>query len=107
MGLDIVGIALDDVLGFEHGIADAARFDVKFGEAGGEELGRGIGLDGEPVFFHGLIGQLAAAVGCDLLLVQVRQRVVVIGGGVIHFARRSLRRFGWSFGVGLRGWTGL
>ena len=91
VGFEILGIALDDVLRFFDGVGDAAGLYVEFGQAGGQEFGRGIGFDGEAVFLGRLGGQVAAAVGRDHLLIHVRQRVVVIGGGVIDFARRRLR----------------
>jgi len=107
MSFEVVGVAFEDVLSFEHGIADASGLDVELGEAGGEEFGRRVGFDGEPVFLHRFIGQLAAAIRRHLLFVQMRQRVVVIRGGMVHFARRNLSRFGRSLGIRLRGWTGL
>ena len=103
VSFEIVGVAFDDVLGFEHGVADASRLDVELGEAGGEEFGRRVGLDSEAILFHGFVGQLAAAVSGDLLFVQVSEGVVVVSGGMVHFARRSLSRFGLGGG----GWTGL
>ena len=88
VGFEILGIALDDVLRFFDGVGDAAGLDVEFGEAGGQEFGGGIGFDGEAVFLGRFDGQVAAAVGRDHLLIHVGEGVVVVGGGLIDFARR-------------------
>jgi hypothetical protein len=93
VGFDIVGVALDDVLGFEDGVANASGLDVELGEAGGEELGRRIGLNGEPIFFQSLSREFATAVDRDLLLIHVGDGVVIVGSGAVQFARRSLWRF--------------
>ena len=94
VGFEILGIALDDVLRFFDGVGDASGLDVEFGEAGGQEFRRGIGFDGETVFFRGLGGQVAAAVSRDHLLIHVRERVMVVGGCLVDFARRRLGRLG-------------
>ena len=108
VGFQILGIALDDVLRFFDGVGDAAGLYVELGQAGGQEFRRGIGIDSEAVFLGRFAGQVAAAVGGDHLLIHVRQRVVVVGRGVIDFARRRLGRL--SIGrIGFRrgGWGGL
>ena len=92
----VLGIALDDVLRFEHGVADASGFYVEFGQAGGQEFRRRIGFDREAVFLDGFVGQVAAAVHRDLLFVHVRDGVVVVGGGAVGLARRG-------FGIGRLG----
>ena len=64
--------------------ANASGFYVELGEAGGQEFGGRIGLDGEAVFFRGFGGEIAAAVGRDHLLVHVRERVMVVGGCLVR-----------------------
>src|ERR1019366_4110118 len=51
-----LGIKLQDVLGFEDGIANAAGLSVQFGESGVQVIGSGIVVDGQPVLFNRLIG---------------------------------------------------
>ena len=94
MGLEIIGIPLDDVLRLDHGVANAAGLDVELGQAGGQERGGRVGINGEAIFFDGFVGQFAAAVSRDLFLVHVREGVMVIGGGAIDLARRGLGRLG-------------
>ena len=116
MRFKIVGIALDDILRFNHGVADAARLYVKFGQAGGQKFRRGVGLDSEAVFFNRLVRQFAAAVGGHFFFVHMREHVVVIGCAVIGFTRGGWRRgrfrvgylrISSRFGVGRRGRVGL
>ena len=92
MRLEIGGVALDDVLGFDDGVADATGLDVKLGQAGSEELGRRVGFNGQAIFFHGLVGQLTAAINRDLFFIHVRDRVMVVGSGAIQLTGRGL---GW------------
>src|SRR5579871_2124329 len=93
VGFEIVGITLENFLRLQHGVADAAGFDVKLGQAGGQEFRRRVGFDGKAIFLHRLVGQLAAAVHRDLLFVHVSERVVVIRGGAICLAGILLRSF--------------
>ena len=86
----ILGIALDDVLGFEHGVANPAGLNVKFGKSGGQEFRRRVGVDGQAVFLNGFVGQIAAAIGCDLLFIHVGERVVIVGSGAVEFVGRRL-----------------
>ena len=92
VGLKVLGIALDDVLGFADGVGNASGLHIELGEGRGQELRRGIGLDCETVFLGCLCSQVAAAVGRDHFLVHVRQAVVVVRGGLINLARRGLGR---------------
>jgi len=82
-GFEIIGIALENVLGFDDRVADTAGSRVKFGQAGGQVLGRGIGLNSETVFLDRLVSQFAASVGRNLLLVHMREGKVIIGGGSV------------------------
>ena len=88
----IVRIPLQNVLGLDDGVANASSLDVEFRKTRSQKFGRWIGVDGEAVFFHGLVGQFASAVSGDLFFVKVRQRVVVIGSGMVYFVWRCLRR---------------
>ncbi len=87
----IFRIALDDVLRFLDRVGDASGFYVELRQAGGQEFRRRIGVDGKPVFLRSFSGQVAAAIGRDHLLIHMRQRVVVVGRCMIHFAWRRLR----------------
>ena len=72
MRFQIVGITLDNVLRFEHSIADTSGLDVELGESGSQKFGRRVGFDGEAVFFYRFIGQLTTAINRDLFFVHVR-----------------------------------
>src|SRR5208282_1894032 len=100
-GFEIVGIALDEVLRLDHGVANAADLVIELGQAGGQVGGSRVRINGGAVFLNGLIGQLAASVGY-LFLVHVREREVVIGGGAV--GRLALDGgLGASDGRGIRG----
>src|SRR4029077_20723226 len=102
-GLEIVRVALENVLGFDDGVANAAGAGIKFGQAGGQVLGGGGGLNGCPVFLDSPVGQLTAAVGRYLLLVHVREREVVVRGGAVgRLTGRGSRSWG-----GFRWFSGL
>ena len=83
---EIVGIALQNVLRFEHCIANAAGLGIELSQCRGQIFGSRIGFDGLAVFLDRFIGQFTAAVHRNLLLVHVRQRVVVIGGSLVRLA---------------------
>jgi len=68
-------------------------FTLELRQAGGQKFGRGIGIDGETVFLHRFVRQFAASVGGDLFFVQMRHRVVVIGGGMVHFVGEACAGF--------------
>jgi hypothetical protein len=82
-GFKIVGIALDDVLRLDHGVANAAGLGIELGESGGQVRGSRIGINGGAVFLDRLIRQFAAAVRGHLFLVHVREGKVVVGGGAV------------------------
>ena len=84
VGFQVVGIALQDVLRLEDGIPNAAGLGIHLGQRGRQVFGSRIGIDGQPVFLNGFVGQLAAAVDGHLLLVHVSQSVVVVRGGLIQ-----------------------
>jgi hypothetical protein len=90
VSLQIVRIAFENVLSLQHGVSNATSLHVQLGQSGSEELRRRISLDGQPVLFHGPIRQLTTAVNRNLLFVHMRERVVVIRGSAIRFARGSL-----------------
>ena len=92
VGFEILGIALDDVLRFLNSVGDAAGLYVELSQGGSQELRRGVGFDGEAVFFGGLGGEVAAAVSRDHLFIHVRHRVMVVSSGLVDFARRRLGR---------------
>ena len=98
VGFKILGIALDDVLSFFDSVSDTAGLHVELGEGGGQEFGRGVGVDGQTVFFGRLRGEVAASIGRDHFLVHVRHRVVVISSGLVDFTRR--RRGGLGVRLG-------
>src|SRR5256885_14352633 len=91
MSLKIIGIALEDVLGFHNSITDAPGFRIELCEAGGQVLGGGISVDGLAVFLNGLVGQFGAPVPCDLLFVNMGQRGGVIGRGLGHLSGSGFR----------------
>ena len=80
---EIVDVTLENVLGFNDGVANAAGAGIKLGQSGCQVFGRGVGLNGGPVFLDGLVRQFAAAVCSYLLLVHVREGEVVVGGGTV------------------------
>src|SRR5579862_5932739 len=90
VGFEIFGIALDDVLSFEDGVSNASGLNVKFGEASGQKFGGRIGVDGKTIFLDRFVGEIAAAINRDLLLVHMSDGVVVIGGGAVLLVRRRL-----------------
>ena len=83
-GFQVVGIALDDLLGFDHRIANPSGLGVELGEARGKVLGGWVGVDCETVFLDRFIGQLAAPVAGYLLLVHVGEGEVIVGGGSVR-----------------------
>src|SRR5664279_422556 len=95
--LQIVAIALQDVLGFEHGIANAASLGVQFGESGIQVVGSGIVVDRQPILFNRLIGVVSASVHGNQFLVHVRHGEVVIRRRLVRRLRGS--RFGWRRGA--------
>src|SRR5208282_74220 len=82
-GLEIVGIALDDVLRLDHGVANAAGLGVEFGETRGQVRRGRVRINGGAVFLNRFIRQFAAAVRGHLFLVHVREGEVVVGGGAV------------------------
>ena len=104
MRFEIVGIALQNVLRFEHRVANATGLCVQLSQARGQVFGTGIGFNGGAIFLDRLGGQITAAINRHLLLVHVRQGVVVVGGSLIRFVRGrriNLLRVLWGAG-GLR-----
>ena len=97
-GFEVGGIALNNVLGFEHGIPNASCLGIELGQTGGQVLRSGVSVNGLTVFLNGFVGQFAASVDRYLLFVHMGQGVVVIRGGAVSLA--WVRR-GWLFG-GLR-----
>ena len=89
---EIIGVALEDVLRLQNGVAYAAGLDVHLGQRRGQVLRRRIGVDRQPVLVDGLGGHVAAAVP-QLLLVHVGQRIVVVSRRAVDFVvcRRAHR----------------
>src|SRR4030095_7843584 len=56
VSFQVIGITLQDVLGFQYGIPDAACFRIKLGQGGRKILRGGVGLDSKPVLFDRLSG---------------------------------------------------
>ncbi len=90
MRFEIVGIFLENVLRFEHGVADAAGLGIQFGQTRGQILRGRVGFNRQAVFLDGFVGEFAAAVHRNLLLVHVSQSVVIVSRGPIRFARSRL-----------------
>ncbi len=86
VGFQVVGIALENVLGFEDGITNTPGLGVELSQRGSQILGSRVGVDRQPVFLDGFVGQLAAAVHRHLLLVHMGQRVVVIRRRLVELA---------------------
>ena len=97
---EIVGILLNDILRFDHGIANATSFRVKFGEAGGQICGGRVGVNGGAIFFDRFVSQFAAAVSGHLFLIHMREGEVVVGGSAI-------RCFGFGGRLRTSGFCGL
>ena len=111
----VVAVALQDVLGFQHGVANAAGLGVEFRQAGVQVVGSRIVLDGQPVLFNRLVGIVGAAVHGHHLLVHVRHREVVIGCCLVRLlggsrmrsrGRRGHRSLLWLQHDGLMGLVG-
>ena len=88
MRLEVVAVALQDVLGFEDSVANAAGAGVKLRQGGVQVIGVRIVLDGETIFVNRLVGVVGAAVHRDHLLVHVRQGEVIVGRGLVGLLRR-------------------
>ena len=73
MSIQVLGIMLENVLGFEDGVANASGLGIEFGQAGVEIRRLGIVGDGQLVLFIGLVGVFGARVAGDLFLVNVGQ----------------------------------
>ena len=80
---DVVGIALEDFLGFGDGVVFAARFPVHFGEAFADDGGFRVERVGFFVEVDGLRGEVGLAGVLELLLVDVAHREVVVGAGAV------------------------
>ena len=96
VGFQVVGIALENVLGFEDSIPNTPGLGIELSQRRSQILGSRIGIDGQPVFLDGFIGQLAAAVHRHLLLVHMGQGVVVIRRRLVELAGRGRGR---CFGI--------
>src|SRR5580704_10645137 len=83
-------IALDDVLGLDHSVTNAAGLGIEFGKTGSEVLGSGIGINGSAIFLDRFAGQVAASVNRYLLLVGVGESVVIVSRRPVDFVGRGL-----------------
>ncbi len=95
MRLEIVAVALQDVLGFENGIANAPGAGVKLRQGGVQVVGIRIVLNGEAIFVNRFVGVVGAAIHRDHLFVHVRQCEVIVGRSLVGLLRRSRRLLGW------------
>ena len=90
---NVVGIALEDFLGFSDGVVLAARFPIHFGEAFADHGGFRVERVGFFVEVDGLRGEVGLAGVLELLLVDVAHREVVVGarrGRRVCLRRRGL-----------------
>ena len=97
----VLGIALDDLLRFQHSVADASGARVKFCQASVQKGRIGVIFQRLFVFLDGLAGKLRTGVVGNQFLVNVAQRVVIVGLGLIRLYRRfGFRCFGFWLGLG-------
>ena len=92
MRFEVVGIALENVLRFNHCVADAARLGIKFSQARREIFRARVRFDRGPIFLNRFVGQIAAPINRNLLFVHVSESVVIVGGCLICLARGSWGR---------------
>src|ERR1019366_1001256 len=67
--LQVVAVALQDVLGLQDRIANAASLGVQFGESGIQVIGSGIVVNRQPILFNRLVGIISAPVHGNQFLV--------------------------------------
>ena len=100
-GIQITGIAFDDFLGFQDGIANASGFSVQFSQPGIQVFRRRIILDGQPVLFNGFVRVLGTAIHGHHLFVHVGQAIVIISRRPVYLLRDLRLCAGRSRGIGL------
>src|SRR5262249_24363549 len=96
VGFQVVGIALDDLLSFENGVAYAASAVVDVSQSGIQVLRRRVGGNRQPVFLDGLVGVLAAPVHGHHLFVHVGQSEVVVRRRMVNLSGRRVLVGSWG-----------
>ena len=92
-GIEIVGIALYDLLRLGDGVPDVSRFEIKLRKTCVQLFRAWIVLERKFIFVDGLAGVLRVSVNRDHFFIHVRQRVVVVSlGAITLFRRRDVRR---------------
>ena len=81
-----LGVLVDLLLGGGDGLADAAELEVKVGEAVLQQTELGSAFKRELVLLDRLAGVVRAAGAGRHVLVEMRETVVVVGGGAIRLA---------------------
>ena len=94
----VVGILGNDGLRFEHGVANALRLKVDFGEFFADLLAGGIERVRLLVKFDGPVGVFCVTGDFILLLIVVAEREIVIGLGAAYPRRPGARtwRTAWQ-----------
>ena len=92
VSFEVIRVALNDVLSFQHGIPNASGLGIQLSQAGSQVRRTRVGINGLAVLFNRLVGQVAAPIYGHQLLVNMRHGVVVVGGGPVHLAAGSLGR---------------
>ncbi len=88
----IVGIALQDFIGFHHGVVHALGLPIHFRQALADDRGLWVNGVGLLVGLDGFAGQIVLAGQFILLLVNMPERQIVVS----LCARRGLLLGGWS-----------
>src|SRR5271165_1681594 len=98
--LEIVAVALENVLGFENRVLDAPGASVQFSEPRVQIVGGRVVLDGQTVLVDGLAGVLRSAIHRDHLFVDMGHGEVIVGRRLIRSVGRrgGSRRFGVLIG---------
>ncbi len=104
MGVEVVGVLLEQILSGDDRVLDFSGLEIQLRQAAVQKLRGGIGVQRQLVLLDRAGGVLASTVRGRHLLVVVRERVMVVGGGAVGSLRsggRWVRR--WRLGGGKAG----
>ena len=87
MRFQIIGIALENFLGFRNRVANATGAGINLCQRRTQVLRSRVRFDGHAVFLDGLGHQVAAPVNRHLLFVHVSHGEVIVSSGFIGFVR--------------------